>query len=255
MSKYRARVMVALVAVSTAVPVALLAAATSGPAAATAATGVTGTTGPTAHSAPTVVTGSPSNVGRSSAVLNGTVNPNGQSTTYFFQYGTTTAYGLQTNPGHAGNGNSVVAVHSNITGLTPGTTYHYRLVAQNATGISNGADQTVTAGPSSQVRFIGRMGFVSPGRVIGVEATCLGGQTPCTGHITMSHNGTVIGQGDFTIAPETGGFQNIQISRRGEQMLRSYNSRFHLLPVNVTVTTTSGQTTSQVMRLARWVWR
>lgn len=243
MFKRQARGLVAVSSVLTAVAVALIAGATSGPAVATAA------------SPPAVVTGAASQVHETSAVLNGTVNPEGQATSYHFEYGTSTAYGLQTAPAHAGSGSGDVSVHSTITGLTPGTTYHYRLVARNASGTAQGADHTVTTGPTqSQVRFIGREGFVSPGRIIGVEAGCFGGQTTCTGHVTMSHNGIVIGQGDFTIAPNSGGFQNIQISRRGMRMLLSYNRAFHLLPVDVVVTTTSGQTTSQVMHLARWIW-
>jgi hypothetical protein len=203
-----------------------------------------------------VATGSASDIHPSSAVLNGTVNPNGKSTHYFFQYGTSTGYGVQTSPASAGSGSANVSVHQTITGLTPGTTYHFRLVAQNATGTSQGADATFTAGSTqSEVRFLGREGFVSPGRIIGVEAGCFGGQTVCNGHVTMSHAGIVIGERDFSIAPNSGGFQNIQISRRGQQMLRSYNSPFHLLPVDVEVTTTTGQKTSQVVHLARWVWR
>ena len=255
MSKHRARALIAAIAVITAVPVALIAGATSGPATATAATATTGPTGPTSSTAPTAVTGPPSQVGQTSAVLNGTVDPQGQATSYYFQYGTTTAYGVQTTPASAGSGSGNVSVHSTITGLTPGTTYHYRLVAGNAGGTSQGADETVTVGlAQSQVRFIGREGFVSPGRVIGVEAGCFGGQTRCAGHVTMSHNGIVIGQGDFNIAPSSGGFQNIEISRQGQQMLLSYNRLFHLLPVTVSVTTASGQKTSQIVHLARWVW-
>jgi hypothetical protein len=251
MPKHRARALIAAIAVATAVPVALIASATSDPA---TATGATGPTGPIS-SPPAATTGSPSQVGQTAAVLNGTVDPEGKVTSYFFQYGTSTAYGLQTSPASAGSGTGNVAVHKAITGLTPGTTYHYRLVAQNASGTTPGDDATVTVGQvQSQVRFIGREGFVSPGRIIGVEAGCFGGQTQCTGHVTMSHNGIVIGQRDFSIAPNSGGFQNIEISRQGQQMLLSYNGRFHLLPVSVAVTTTSGQKTSQVVHLARWVW-
>jgi hypothetical protein len=251
MPKHRARALVAVIAVITAAPVALLAGATSGPGTATAATASTGPSGPTP---PAVVTGSPSQVRQASAVLNGTVDPKGQATNYYFQYGTTTAYGLQSSPAGAGSGSGNVAVHATITGLTAGTTYHYRLVAQNAGGTSDGADQTVTAGQESQVRFIGRMGFVSPGRIIGVEAGCFGGNSRCFGHVTMSHNGIVIGQRDFQIAPNSGGFQNMEISRQGVSMMLSYNSVYHLLPVTVTVTTSTGQRTTQVMTLARWLW-
>ena len=69
----------------------------------------------------------------------------------------------------------------------------------------------------------------------------------------MSHNGVVIGQRDFSIAPNSGGFQNIGISSFGKQLLRG-NRVWHLLAVDVNVTTTAGQRTSQVMHLARWVW-
>src|SRR6478752_10431642 len=64
-----------------------------------------------AASAPAVTTAPASDVGKSSATLSGTVNPNGQSTTYFFQYGTTTSYGRQTCPAGAGSGDTPVGVH------------------------------------------------------------------------------------------------------------------------------------------------
>jgi hypothetical protein len=257
MPKHRARALVAVIAVLTAIPVALVTGATSVPATATAATATTGPTGPipAKPTPPAVITGGPSQMAPTSAILNGTVNPEGQSTTYYFQYGTTAAYGLQTSPANAGSGSATVAVHSRITGLSTGTTYHYRLVAQNASGTSQGDDHTVTAGQSqSQVAFIGRMGFVSPGRIIGVEAGCFGGATRCYGHVTMSHDGIVIGQRDFEIAPNSGGFQNLEISSQGMAMMMSYNGVYHLLPVTVTVTTSTGQKTTQVMTLARWLW-
>lgn len=223
------------------------------PAVATAATGTTGATGSTGPTGPAATTGSASQIRAASAVLNGTVDPKGQSTNYYFQYGTSTTYGLQTTPASAGSGTGAVAVHTSATGLANNTTYHYRLVAQSPGGTSYGADAAFTTA-QSQVRFIGREGFVSPGRVIGVEAGCFGGDTRCVGHVTMSHNGIVIGQGDFNIAPNSGGFQNLEISNQGEQMLTSYNSVWHLLPVTVDVSTTTGQKTSQVMHLARWLW-
>ena len=205
-----------------------------------------------AASAPTVSTLPATDVRDSTATVNGTVDPQGQKTTYYFQYGTTTSYGTQTNPFNVGASGGNVAVHALLAGLHSGTTYHYRVVAQNTTGTSDGADQTFTT-TSSQVAFLGREGFVSPGGTVGVEAGCFGGQSNCTGHVTLSHQGTVIGQTDFNIAPDSGGFQNMTLSSSGQKLLKS-NGVWHLLAVDVKVTTTSGQVTSQVMHLARWVW-
>jgi phosphodiesterase/alkaline phosphatase D-like protein len=75
-----------------------------------------------------------------SATLNGTVNPNGLSTTYCFQWGTTTAYGKITPFQSAGSGTGNVSVSANLTGLTPNTIYHYRLAAANSNGTNYGAD-------------------------------------------------------------------------------------------------------------------
>ena len=97
-----------------------------------------------AASSPTVTTGATSSRHNTSAVLNGTVNPNGAATMYFFQWGTTTAYGGQSATHSAGSGSSPVAVHATALSLTPGTTYHYRLVATNSGGTAVGADRTFT---------------------------------------------------------------------------------------------------------------
>jgi len=96
--------------------------------------------------APTVTTGSAISITSGSATLNGTVNPNGKKTTYYFEYGTTTSYGLTsgTNWAGAGSGTSDVSVSATITGLSPNTTYHYRIVATNSAGTSYGSDQTLT---------------------------------------------------------------------------------------------------------------
>ncbi|MGH2850835.1 MAG: hypothetical protein ACRDLP_09485, partial [Solirubrobacteraceae bacterium] len=96
----------------------------------------------TAMSAPSV-TGSPaSTVTGSSAVLNATVNPNGNPTNYVFQYGFSSSYGSQTASASAGSGTSASHVSATVHGLSPGTTYHFRLLATNALGSTGGADTT-----------------------------------------------------------------------------------------------------------------
>ena len=83
---------------------------------------------------PTAVTGSASRVGKTSATLNGSIDPNGQPTSYQFEYGTSTAYGSSTPTASAGSGTGPVDVSATVTGLTRATTYHFRLVAIDAQG-------------------------------------------------------------------------------------------------------------------------
>src|SRR6266540_2032929 len=97
---------------------------------------------------PDATTGSATNVGQTTATIAGTVDPQGSATTYHFEYGTSTSYGLQTGEQDAGSGTGGVDVHADLTGLTSDTTYHYRLVATNAAGVTRGADKTLrTAQP------------------------------------------------------------------------------------------------------------
>jgi hypothetical protein len=80
------------------------------------------------------------------ATLKGSVQPQGAATTVVFEYGTTTGYGTTVaaaqSPIVAGT-TAVTPVTAAITGLTTGTTYHFRVKATNASGVTNGADQTV----------------------------------------------------------------------------------------------------------------
>ena len=70
------------------------------------------------------------------------VNPNGLSTTYWFEYGTGTAYGSVTPSQNAGAGSSDVFLNQSITGLASQTVYHVRLVASNSNGTVRSPDQT-----------------------------------------------------------------------------------------------------------------
>src|SRR5687767_4409711 len=93
--------------------------------------------------APGATTTDATDVTASSATLNGVVNPNKEDTTYHFEYGTTTAYGTST-PNAVEGGNAGKAVSAAITGLQPGTVYHFRLVATNPSGTDFGVDKTFT---------------------------------------------------------------------------------------------------------------
>jgi hypothetical protein len=87
-------------------------------------------------------------VKKTSAGLNATINPQGSHTVYYFQYGLTNGYGAQSVTKSAGSGTKDVAVKTGIANLTPGTIYHYRVVATNGSGTSAGKDRSFkTAGP------------------------------------------------------------------------------------------------------------
>lgn len=79
--------------------------------------------------------------------LNAMINPNGLPTTYHFEWGLTTAYGnLIPSSGaeaYGGQGGAAVRYTKPISGLAPGTTVHYRVIAENAEGVVTSADQTV----------------------------------------------------------------------------------------------------------------
>jgi phosphodiesterase/alkaline phosphatase D-like protein len=98
---------------------------------------------------PTVSTGSPSSITATSATLNATVNPNGGLVTECrLEYGLTTSYGHSESCSPSpGFGTSAVSVSAAVTGLSPNTTYHYRIVATNAGGKSEGTDQMFTTLP------------------------------------------------------------------------------------------------------------
>jgi hypothetical protein len=98
---------------------------------------------------PTVLTEPASGVGSAGATLNAKIDPEGFATTYRFEYGTTTAYGtsVPSVAKSAGAGTAPVAGSQAVTGLTAGTTYHYRVIAANEIGQSFGEDLTFTTGP------------------------------------------------------------------------------------------------------------
>jgi len=97
---------------------------------------------------PPVATAAASYVAATRAKLEGTVNPEGSPTAYYFEYGPTTAYGAKApaSPAGLGYGTTAVSVSQFVSGLAANTTYHYRIVAESPEGVSNGTDKTFTTG-------------------------------------------------------------------------------------------------------------
>jgi multidrug efflux pump subunit AcrA (membrane-fusion protein) len=94
--------------------------------------------------ASSATTGTASSITPTGATLSGTVSPQGASTSYYFEYGTTAALGHRTATQSAGSSTGSVSVTANATGLDPGRTYSFRLVASNVNGSAKGALETLT---------------------------------------------------------------------------------------------------------------
>ena len=113
---------------------------------------------------PTATTLAAASITGSGATLNGTVNSNGSATAVSFDYGLTTAYGLNVaGTPQAATGNSATSVSATIAGLSPGTTFHFRVIGTSAGGTTNGTDQTfTTSGVAAQyawTNFAGLPGY------------------------------------------------------------------------------------------------
>jgi hypothetical protein len=93
---------------------------------------------------PGATTGAAANVTFQSARVNGSADPNNEATNYYFQYGTTVALGTETAATPVGGGANPVRVSVDLGGLAPTTRYHYRIVAQNASGTTVGKRRTFT---------------------------------------------------------------------------------------------------------------
>jgi hypothetical protein len=143
----------------------------------------------TAALAPTVTTGAATAIGISTATLNGSVNPNGATTTAYFEYGTDTNYGTTTTPVSIGAESTAIQTSTDLTGLLAGTTYHYAAVGVNVTGTAVGPDQTFTTG------------FLFP-QVAGKYVAAITGTSNATsGLVTV----TLTSKGSFTSALDLAG--------------------------------------------------
>ncbi|HEY3864851.1 MAG TPA: hypothetical protein VGL54_02040 [Solirubrobacteraceae bacterium] len=116
--------------------------------------------------APSLESQSVSRFTQTSAILYASIDPNSQDTTYHFEVGPTTAYGseLPVPDADIGSGSAAVLVSQQATGLSPGTTYHFRVIATNAgspAGGTVGPDQTFTTPPA-------QLPVMSTGQALGV---------------------------------------------------------------------------------------
>jgi endoglucanase len=114
----------------------------------TAASSTTAASSPTQTCTPTkpvVSDTSATNIVGSSTTLTGNVNPNGSTTKTNFEWGPTSSLGHGTNKTAVGSGCTPVAISATISGLTPGQTYYYRLIAESPNGNTYPSPKTFVA--------------------------------------------------------------------------------------------------------------
>ena len=104
---------------------------------------------PPLGNAPSVTTEEATSVGKTTATLHGRVNPNASETTYYFEYGKATLFGLfsldtKTTTRSAGSGTASVRLSAGLNSLDPDSTYYYRLTTNNKYGTSTGAIYSFT---------------------------------------------------------------------------------------------------------------
>jgi len=172
--------------------------------------------------APTVATQAATGVTIQAATLRGTVNPRSLATTYFFQYGPTAAYGAQTAPASLAAGAAAVRVTGAAGALVPATTYHFRLVATNATGTSVTADRTFRT-PAQTLRVT--LGATP-------NPTSFGGPTTLVGTVTGTGAAGRPVQIQQRAFPFAGGFANV-----GNALVTDAGGRFSMAVLSLPVTT------------------
>jgi len=188
-------------------------------------TNPTPTPTPSPMPGPPVVTTNPATfVASFSAKLNASLNPHGLATTFHFQYGTTTSYGLTTAP-QTQSGNTVRTVSAGISSLTAHTTYHFRIVASNSAGTRMGADRTFTTltatGPP--------VAITNPATNVTASSAKLNGSLDPHGLTTTVHfqYGTTISYGhNTTTQTQTGNtYRNIAANISGLAAHTTYHFR------------------------------
>jgi hypothetical protein len=158
-----------------------------------------------------VSTGAATHILDTSALLNASINPNGNQTSYYFQWGTTTSYGSQTPTVVVGADTTRVKVGQSISGLQAGVTYHYRVVAVvSGEAPVLGRDRTLFTGKSTPKLEIPRNVDVVVGTPFVVSGTLTG---PNNTHQTVELQGSTypyreafMALGPTTVTGPTGQF-------------------------------------------------
>lgn len=210
----------------------------------------------TGNPAPTSTTDLAASVGRNAATLVGTIAPNNQATSYFFQYGLTSSYGYQTAVQTIPAGTAPTTVTVALPGLAPGTIFHFRLVSSHGpTATTYGDDMTFETLPWPRRHTSLVLGLrhhsdgvgavmVSTRGAIGLAATTVAA-AGCRGVVTVRY---YIGRRHLAtsralVGPRCGYSTGARIRYRGLTQIRvraSFSGNVYQAPINRTGLVTVG---------------
>jgi len=190
---------------------------------------------------PPVVSTSPATlIGTFSARLNGSLDPDGLTTTVHFQYGSTTSYGSATSM-QTQTGNTYRNITANITGLMASTTYHFRIVATNSAGTRMSGDRTFTTLSPTGPPVV----TTNPATLIASFSATLNGSLDPHGLATSVHfqYGPTTGYG-LTTAPQShSGNTYLNISANISSLTANTTYHFRIVASNSAGTSMGGDRT------------
>ena len=200
----------------------------------------TATASATATPRPSATTNPATNVASVSATLNGAVNPHGLTATVYFQYGTTTSYGHNT-ANQSFNGNAMQSVNASISGLIASTTYHFRIVAHNSSGISYGSDRSFTTLSATGPPVVA----TSPATLIENDSATLNGSLEPHGLTTTVYfqYGTTTSYGNATTSQTKAGNSFLSVSASISGLSASTTYHFRIVATNSAGTRYGGDRT------------
>jgi hypothetical protein len=185
-------------------------------------------------------TNAATNVAAYSATLNGSVNPGGLTTSVYFEYGPTTAYGFTT-PVQTQTGNTFRNISANISALTANHGYHFRIVAHNTAGTGYGGDRTFTTLTATGLPVV----TTNPAALIASFSATLNGSLDPHGLPTTVYfqYGTTTGYGLTTAPQSRTGDAYVNISANISGLFASHVYHFRIVAHNNAGTTFGGDRT------------
>jgi hypothetical protein len=225
------------------------------------------TAGSAFAAAPAAATVGSSAISTTSATVTGLVATQGLETLYDFQYGTTTALGKTTTEGVIPAGTTAVAVVSaTINGLTPGTTYYYRVttasvatetaspyyygLAENGSTLSFTTTKSATTPPLTSTVSLSSKTVTLKKSKAGVSLSCKGNET-CTGTLTLNKKVKVkgkkktetktekLGSAKYSVKAGKKGTATVTINKTGLKLLKA--AKGHKLSVTATAAAKKGE--------------